>query len=82
MISFQSLKVPASCSVELSLKGIEFLHNLFKKHDKDKDDCLSREELDDLFSVCPISLPWTRNNTAETDAKFQLTYCGYFSQWM
>ena len=77
-----SLKVPSSCSVELSLKGFEFLYFLFKKYDKDNDGCLSRDELDDLFSVYSISLPWSRNNTSETDSKFNLTYCGFLSQWV
>lgn len=79
-----SLSVPSKCSVELSLKGFEFLHNLFKKYDKDNDNCLNQNELNDLFSVCPISVPWGKDvhNTVETDLDKKLTYCGFLSQWV
>lgn len=72
------------CCVELSLKAYEFLHFLFKKYDKDNDGCLRREELNDLFSVCPIATPWGKDvlNTVETNEKHQITYCGFLSQWM
>ena len=81
-----SLKVPATCSVELSLKGFEFFHFLFNKHDKDKDGCLDQSELNDLFSVCPIKVPWGDDvrNTIETYhiADKKITYAGFLSQWV
>lgn len=78
------LKVPASCSVELSLKCFEFLQFLFKKYDKDSDGCLSQEELSDLFSICPIGIPWGKDvhNTVETDGDGRITFCGFLSQWV
>ncbi|CAF0742749.1 unnamed protein product [Brachionus calyciflorus] len=78
-----NLKVPESCSVELSQKCFEFLQFLFKKYDKDKDGCLNKEELNELFSVCPI-MPWGKDvhNTIETDSKGNITYCGFLSQWI
>ena len=79
-----SLKIPPTCCVELSLKGFEFLNFLFKKYDKDNDGCLNKQELDDLFSVCPINIPWGNDvhNTIETNRKNQITYCGFLSQWV
>lgn len=81
---FVSLKVPATCTIELSLKCFEFLQYLFKKYDKDNDGCLNQAELSDLFSVCPINNPWGRDvhNTVETSPNRDITYCGYLSQWM
>ena len=75
---FNSLKVPATCSVELSMQF------LFNKHDLDRDDCLSRKELDDLFSVCPIRTPWGQDvhNSIQTDHNGHITYIGYLSQWI
>lgn len=79
-----NLKIPATCSVELSLKGFEFLQFLFKKYDKDKDGCLNQAELNDMFSICPISTPWSPEvlNTVETTDEHSLTYCGFLSQWV
>jgi Ras family protein T1 len=80
---YSSLKVPPTCSVELSFKGFEFLNYLFHKYDKDKDTCLNKTELEDLFSVCPILNTWGNDvhNTVETDLKGNITYCGFLSQW-
>lgn len=70
--------------MELSLKCFEFLQFLFKKHDKDNDGCLNQSELNDLFSVCPISMPWGKDvhNTVETDLNGPITFCGFLSQWV
>ena len=39
--------------VELSSAGLEFLNNLFTKHDLDHDGNLSSQEMISLFSTCP-----------------------------
>ena len=44
-------------SVELSQAGLEFLTNLFQRHDQDGDQALSTQEAIMLFSTCP-SMPW------------------------
>lgn len=84
--SLHSLKVPPTCSVEISSRGFEFLQYLFNKYDKDKDGCLSRTELNDMFSICPIANLWGKDvhNTVETDlnAGGHMTYCGFLSQWV
>ena len=91
MILVSSLKVPPTCSVELSLKGFEFLQYLFNKYDLDRDDCLNRKELEDLFSICPIKLPWGNDvhNTVcaiadekSTTMTSKLTFIGFLSQWV
>ena len=79
-----NLKIPPSCSVELSFKGFEYLQYLFNKYDKDKDGCLNKVELSDMFSVCPIPNPWGKDvhNTIETNLDGNITYCGFLSQWV
>ncbi len=79
-----SLKVPATCSVEFSLKGFEFLQTIFRKYDKDQDGCLNKKELTDMFSMCPIKTPWGADvhNTVETNEHMELTFCGFLSQWV
>jgi len=44
-------------SVELTHAGIDFLLQVFGKHDKDRDGALSPQELVSLFSTCP-GMPW------------------------
>lgn len=79
-----NLKVPATCSLELSLRGFEFLQYLFKRYDMDHDGCLNKKELNDLFSYYSIKTPWGNDvhNTVETDEDMNLTYCGFLSQWV
>ena len=82
---FQSLKVPLNCTIELSLKGFEFLQYLFKKYDKDQDGFLNSAELNDLFSICPLNMPWGKDvhNTIETELdKKIISYDGFLSQWV
>ena len=76
--------MPQGCSVELSMKGFEYLNFLFKKYDKDSDGCLNPRELNDLFSVCPITSPWGKDvhNTVSTNDRHHITYEGYLSQWV
>lgn len=77
-----NLKVPPTCSVELSLRGIEFLQYLFRKYDKDEDGCLNKSELDDLFSYSMIKNPWSADvhNTIETNSDMYITLTGFLSQ--
>jgi len=44
-------------TVELTQSGLEFLTSLFEKHDLDRDQALSTQEMISLFSTCP-SMPW------------------------
>jgi Ca2+-binding EF-hand superfamily protein len=77
--------VQQGCSVELSLQCFEFLQYLFKKYDKDVDNCLNETEVNDMFSICPIKNPWSEKvyNTVETDLiTGKMTYCGFLSQWV
>ena len=80
----QSLKVASTSTVELSAKGIEYLQLMFNKHDRDRDGVLSHDELVDMFAVCAVKTPWGKDvhNTVETNAANQLTYAGFFSQWV
>lgn len=80
----KSLKVPSACSIELSLRGFEYLQHLFKKYDKNNDGLLDKTELNDLFSYCPVTAPWGSDvhNTVETDNGLNLTYTGFLSQWV
>ncbi|KAJ5070015.1 rho gtpase 2 [Anaeramoeba ignava] len=67
---------------ELNSKGIQFLLNLFKKHDQDNDGALSRLELKNLFE--PIGgIIWPDNfqeNSIKNDSG-NLTLTGFLSQW-
>ncbi len=61
------------------------MYSIFKKYDKDNDGCLNQSELADLFSICPIKMPWGKDvhNTVEADIKSNaITYCGFLSQWV
>jgi len=53
-----SLQKGKDCPVELSGPGIDFVMDLFLKHDTDEDDALSPEELNDMISICEEN-PWT-----------------------
>ncbi|GAB6027223.1 Mitochondrial Rho GTPase 1 [Chamberlinius hualienensis] len=79
---FPLIHVPNSCSVELTHQGYNFLTTLFEKSDKDKDGCLSPEELHDLFSTCP-KVPWPPNvcNTVTTNEIGWINLQGFLAQW-
>ena len=51
------MKVPPGCSTELNHSGYGFLVSLFEKYDQDHDSALSQQELNNLFSTCPV-MPW------------------------
>jgi len=47
-------------SVELSRQAQTFLADVFNQFDKDKDQALTRADLEEIFSVCPAGMqPWT-----------------------
>nr|CAD7418134.1 unnamed protein product [Timema cristinae] len=51
-----SVRVPAGCTTELSLKGQHFVSTLFERYDKDRDGALSPAEVNNLFTPCPAPL--------------------------
>jgi len=78
-----SLQIGSDCSVELSSAGEDFVMDLFMKHDRDEDDNLCPEELNDLISICEEH-PWTDTDltaTCTTDEGW-MTGAGFVSQWI
>ncbi|XP_066292561.1 mitochondrial Rho GTPase 1-A-like isoform X2 [Branchiostoma lanceolatum] len=79
---YPSFRIPVGCTTELTHQGYSFLTMLFEKYDVDEDGCLSPEELQNLFSVCPI-MPWGPdvNNTVVTNEQGWISLQGYLNQW-
>ncbi|KAG1669724.1 Mitochondrial Rho GTPase 1-A [Nymphon striatum] len=77
------LRVPPGSTTELTHEACKFLTEIFRKYDQDKDNCLSSEELENLFSTCPF-LPWGPEviYTVPTSSVGMITYKGYIAQWM
>jgi len=78
-----SLQIGSDCSVELSSAGEDFVMDLFMKHDRDEDDNLCPEELNDMISICEEH-PWTDTDltaTSTTDEGW-MTGAGFVSQWI
>jgi len=78
-----SLQKGKDCPVELSGPGIDFVMDLFLKHDTDEDDALSPEELNDMISICEEN-PWTDIDftaTCSTEDGW-ITSEGFVSQWI
>ncbi|XP_067044575.1 mitochondrial Rho GTPase 1-A-like isoform X2 [Acropora muricata] len=69
-------------TVELSDAGYQFLIDLFHKHDKDGDEALSEEELEEVFSTCP-SMPWGEDviTSVERNTNGWITLQGFLAQW-
>ncbi|CAH3190659.1 unnamed protein product [Porites evermanni] len=69
-------------TVELSDAGYQFLIDLFHRHDKDEDEALKPEELQELFSIFPTN-PWGEDvvNSVETNANGWITLQGFLAQW-
>ncbi|CAH3195771.1 unnamed protein product [Porites evermanni] len=69
-------------TVELSDAGYQFLIDLFHRHDKDEDEALKPEELQELFSIFP-TMPWGEDvvNSVETNANGWITLQGFLAQW-
>lgn len=69
-------------TVELSDAGYQFLIDLFHRHDKDEDEAMKPEELQELFSIFP-TMPWGEDvvNSVETNANGWITLQGFLAQW-
>jgi len=80
---YPPLHVDEDCSVELSSSGLDFVMELFYKHDQDEDDALCPEEVTSMISICPQS-PWSEENlTAScTNEQGWPTAEGFVAQWI
>lgn len=77
-------------SIELSIKGQQFLMELFAAHDKDTDGMLSPADLKKLFSDCPED-PFAQNSTTkgsrltepcdEEGKPDHMTLDGFMARW-
>lgn len=69
-------------TAELSDAGYQFLIDLFNGHDKDEDEALSPEELQELFAICP-TMPWGEDvlSSVETNSNGWITLQGFLAQW-
>ncbi|KAK7498304.1 hypothetical protein BaRGS_00010564 [Batillaria attramentaria] len=76
------IHVGPGCTTELTHQGYQFLASVFDKYDEDRDGCLSPDELQNLFSTCPL-MPWGPdvNNTVATNGEGWITSPGYLAQW-
>lgn len=77
------LAVPLGCTTELNQLGFDFFTSVFVRYDKDRDRCLSPEELANMFSICP-TIPWVKQMFlgVQTNEKGWLTYSGFICQWV
>jgi len=83
---YPSLEVPVGSTTEITYSGVQFLTNLFFKHDLDKDSLLSESELNSLFGVCP-SIPFYfeqkfYHNTVPLTRSRGLDLHSYLCLWM
>lgn len=71
------------CSVELSSSGLDFIMELFYKHDADEDDALSPDEITDMISICEEN-PWADTDFTATcsSAEGWMTAEGFVAQWI
>lgn len=77
-----AIDVGSDQTVELSDAGYQFLIDLFNRHDKDGDEALSPQELQEVFSACP-SMPWGEDvlSSVQTNTKGWITLQGFLAQW-
>nr|CAD7265353.1 unnamed protein product [Timema shepardi] len=82
-LSCRSIRVPAGCTTELSLKGQHFVSTLFERYDKDRDGALSPAEVNNLFTPCPAPL-WGPDfhRTVATNSQGWITQQGFMCQWV
>jgi len=73
--------LPAS-TAEFTQQGIDFLTQMFAKHDLDQDQALSPQELVSLFATCPLT-PWGPEvyHQAPTNHRRWLGLPGYLCLW-
>jgi len=79
---FPHIKVPPTSTTELTHQGFNFLTVLFEKYDQDHDGSLNAQEVQNLFSTCPI-MPWGPDvaHTVVTNEKGWITLQGYLAEW-
>ncbi|KAH6563885.1 hypothetical protein BASA50_001313 [Batrachochytrium salamandrivorans] len=80
---FPEFEVPFDCSAELSSDGYQFLTDIFKSYDHDKDSALKDSELEELFSTTPGN-PWEGTGFPETTVTNEsgaVTLQGFLAQW-
>ncbi|OLY83475.1 Mitochondrial Rho GTPase 1 [Smittium mucronatum] len=83
-IIYPEIEVDPSRCVELSADGFEFITELFRRFDRDKDASLDDIELKNLFSVLPYSSPWSEYNFPNctlTNASGNVTLQGWLAMW-
>jgi Ras family protein T1 len=78
-----SLQKGSDCSVELSATGVDFVMDLYLKHDANADDALDPEELTDMISICEEH-PWTDIDFTATCSTEEgwMTAEGFVAQWI
>ncbi|PVU91139.1 hypothetical protein BB559_004268 [Furculomyces boomerangus] len=77
-------EIDINCSVELSAGGFEFITELFRRFDLDKDAALNNSELKNLFSVIPYEKPWKEYNFPDctvTNQSGNVTLQGWLAMW-
>ncbi|OMJ18931.1 Mitochondrial Rho GTPase 1 [Smittium culicis] len=83
-ILYPDVEVDSNCCVELSADGFEFITELFRRFDRDKDASLNETELKKLFCVLPVSSPWSEYNFPHctvTNASGNVTLQGWLAMW-
>ncbi|OMJ21065.1 Mitochondrial Rho GTPase 1 [Smittium culicis] len=83
-ILYPDVEVDSNCCVELSADGFEFITELFRRFDRDKDASLNETELRKLFCVLPDSSPWSEYNFPHctvTNASGNVTLQGWLAMW-
>jgi len=83
LITCYRLHVPSGSTTELNQVGFDFLTSVFVKYDRDRDRCLSPEELYNLFSISP-GIPWSPSSFlgVPTNERGWLNYTGFICQWV
>ena len=79
-----SIQPPSQDAIaQLSEDAKQFLVDVFRKYDKDKDGALNQAEMNEMFSVFPYE-PWGPDvlNTVCANQAGWITLKGFLSQWM
>jgi len=76
------LKVPSGCSAELNYAGHQFLTDLMKRYDLDRDGSLSHQELANLFETCP-KVPWGEEvyTTVRNSRRGHISLASFLAMW-
>lgn len=76
-----SIVIGDKCTTELSSSGLDFVMELFYKYDKDEDDALSPEELEDFQLLCPKE-PFDDFSSTSLDENGWITAEGFVAYWI